>query len=54
MTELEVTEQFVAAINAHDVGCLASLITADHRFVDSLGTVSEGRKAADLWLSFKW
>jgi ketosteroid isomerase-like protein len=43
MTPLEVTEQFVAAINAHDVERLASLMTTDHRFIDSLGTVAEGR-----------
>jgi uncharacterized protein (TIGR02246 family) len=45
MTSLEVTEQFVAAINAHDVERLASLMTVDHRFVDSLGAVTEGRDA---------
>ena len=45
MTPLEVTEQFVAAINVHDVERLASLMTANHRFIDSLGTVTEGRDA---------
>jgi ketosteroid isomerase-like protein len=45
MTSLEVAEQFVAAINAHDVERLASLMTTDHRFIDSLGTVTEGREA---------
>lgn len=45
MTPLEVIEQFVAAINAHDVERLTSLMTADHRFIDSLGTVTEGRDA---------
>jgi ketosteroid isomerase-like protein len=43
MTPLEIAEQFVAAINAHDVERLASLMTAEHRFIDSLGTVTEGR-----------
>lgn len=43
MTSLDVAEQFVAAINAHDVERLASLMTADHRFIDSLGTIMEGR-----------
>ena len=43
MTPLEVTEQFVAAINAHDLARLASLMTTDHRFIDSLGTLAEGR-----------
>jgi ketosteroid isomerase-like protein len=45
MTPLKVAEQFVAAINAHDVDRLASLMTASHRFIDSLGTVVEGRDA---------
>jgi ketosteroid isomerase-like protein len=45
VTPLEVTEQFVAAINAHDVERLASLMTLEHRFIDSLGTVIEGRDA---------
>lgn len=45
MTPLDVTEQFVAAINAHDIERLASLMTAEHRFTDSLGTVTEGRDA---------
>ena len=43
MSLLKVAEQFVAAINAHDVAHIASLMTADHRFIDSLGDVVEGR-----------
>ena len=43
MSPLKVAEQFVAAINAHDVTHIASLMTADHRFIDSLGDVVEGR-----------
>ncbi len=45
MTPQKVVEQFVTAINTHDVEGLASLMTSDHRFVDSLGTVVEGRGA---------
>lgn len=30
-------EQFVAAINGHDIEALTSLMTEDHLFVDSLG-----------------
>ena len=40
---MEVSKQFVAAINDHNVERLAELMTADHRFIDSLGTVTEGR-----------
>lgn len=43
MTPQEVAKQFVAAINAHDVEHLATLMTSDHRFIDSLGAVVEGR-----------
>ena len=45
MTAQNVAEQFVNAINAHDIERLASLMTADHRFIDSLGAVVEGRDA---------
>jgi ketosteroid isomerase-like protein len=45
MTPPKVAEQFVTAINAHDVERLASLMTADHRFIDSLGAAVEGRDA---------
>ena len=43
MTPQTVAEQFVTAINAHDVERLASLMTSDHCFIDSLGSVVEGR-----------
>ena len=45
MTPLEVAKQFVSAINTHDVTRIASLMTSDHRFIDSLGAVVEGREA---------
>ena len=45
MSPQEVAEQFVAAINAHDLEGIASLMTSDHRFIDSLGAVVEGRDA---------
>jgi limonene-1,2-epoxide hydrolase len=45
MTPQEVAQQFVTAINAHNVECLATLTTSDHRFIDSLGAVVEGRDA---------
>ena len=50
MTPQEVAQQFVTAINAHDVECLAILMTSDHRFIDSLGAVVEGRDSMrDGW-----
>ena len=45
MTPQEVAQQFVIAINAHDVEKLAALMTSDHRFIDSLGAAVEGRDA---------
>lgn len=45
MTAQDVAEQFIIAINAHDVERLASLMTSDHRFIDSLGATVEGRDA---------
>ena len=41
----EVAKQFVLAINAHDVERLSSIMVSDHRFIDSLGAVVEGRDA---------
>jgi len=53
MTSQKIAEQFVAAINAHDVEGIASLMTSDHRFIDSLGTVVEGRDAMrEGWRSY--
>jgi ketosteroid isomerase-like protein len=43
MTPQKLAEQFVTAINAQDVERLASLMTSDHRFIDSLGATVEGR-----------
>jgi len=35
-------QQFVAAINCHDVSSLVALMTSDHVFVDGLGNRIEG------------
>jgi len=45
MDALQVAEQFVAAINAHDLEAMLSLMSPNHRFIDSLGDVVEGREA---------
>jgi ketosteroid isomerase-like protein len=45
VTPQETAEQFVAAINAHDIERLAALMTLDHRFIDSLGAAVQGRDA---------
>ena len=43
MTPLEVADEFLNAINRHDVAALAALMTEDHLFVDSLGNEMRGR-----------
>jgi hypothetical protein len=39
----DVVLAFISRINAHDVAGIAALLSADHRFVDSLGNVAGGR-----------
>jgi ketosteroid isomerase-like protein len=50
----EVTaRRFVEAINRHDVEALAALMSAGHRFIDSLGTTIEGRDKMRLgWTGY--
>ncbi len=40
---ISVAMEFVRAINRQNVDALATLMTADHRFTDSLGSSGEGR-----------
>ncbi len=44
MTSLETVQRFVDRINARDVAGLTALMSLDHRFVDSLGSVTVGRE----------
>ena len=39
-----VARRFVERVNAHDLAGIVALLTADHRFVDSLGTAFDGRE----------
>ncbi len=39
-----VARAFVDAINGHDVEAICALMTPEHRFIDSLGNVVEGRE----------
>jgi ketosteroid isomerase-like protein len=46
-------QHFVSTINRRDVDALASLMSGGHRFVDSLGTIVEGREKMRLgWASY--
>ena len=48
-----VARAFVRAINRQDVAALAGLMTEGHRFVDSLGGVTEGReKMRAAWAGY--
>ena len=40
----EVLKRWLAAINAHDVSAVATLMAEDHVFVDSLGNRVQGAK----------
>jgi uncharacterized protein (TIGR02246 family) len=40
-----VAQAFVRAINRQDADALAALMTEEHRFLDSLGTIVTGREA---------
>jgi SnoaL-like domain len=45
VTPLAVAQAFVHCINTHDVDGLVTLMTEDHRFIDSLGQVVTGRES---------
>ena len=43
MDSFETANRFIAAINVRDVEALATLMSPEHRFIDSLGNVVRGR-----------
>jgi len=48
-----VARAFVNAINRHDLAALADFMTTEHRFIDSLGNVVEGRdKMRAAWAGY--
>src|SRR5436305_1352418 len=40
---IQTVNNFVAAINAHDLGALSSLMSEDHVFIDAFGESWQGR-----------
>jgi ketosteroid isomerase-like protein len=53
MTPAEVVEQFLQAVNAHDLEALSALLTPDHVFIDSVGHRLESAPAAKVaWRSY--
>ena len=47
MTPADVARRFVDRINAHDVPGIVAMLSEDHEFIDSLGTIFAGRVALD-------
>ncbi len=48
-----IAQAFVRAINRQDVDRLAELMSPAHRFIDSLGSVTEGRdKVREAWAAY--
>jgi ketosteroid isomerase-like protein len=53
MNFAEIFKQWLAAINAHDVNALATLMSADHLFVDSLGSrVTDAKSMETGWRAY--
>jgi limonene-1,2-epoxide hydrolase len=42
--EISVVKAFMAAISGRDIGAMSTLMTEDHTFIDSGGTVVSGRQ----------
>jgi ketosteroid isomerase-like protein len=52
-TPLETVLAYLDQINRHDVGKICSLMTDDHEFVDSLGSVIRGKAAMrQAWIGY--
>jgi ketosteroid isomerase-like protein len=45
MSAKDIFRQFVQAINNRDVDALYALMSKDHRFIDSMGSVVDGRES---------
>ncbi len=53
MSIKDVINQFIRAINEHDVEAISELMTEDHRFIDSGGQIFEGREEMKQgWLHY--
>ena len=53
MGPTDVVREFIGRINEHDVDGLTSVLTKDHRFIDSLGSVFVGRETLRIgWADY--
>jgi ketosteroid isomerase-like protein len=53
VSSAEIFQQWVAAINRHDVVALVKLMAADHAFVDSLGNRVQGASSMEAgWTGY--
>jgi len=48
VTSAEILQQWLAAINGHDVNALVALMATDHVFVDSLGSRVDGARSMEI------
>ncbi|MGD0902700.1 MAG: nuclear transport factor 2 family protein [Terracidiphilus sp.] len=52
-TAESVAQDFVRAINRHDVEAMAELMTVGHRFIDSMGQIIQGREQVrTCWVGY--
>jgi len=53
MGPTDVVREFIGRINEHDVDGLAAVLTENHRFIDSLGSVFLGRETLRIgWADY--
>lgn len=52
-TPLDAALQFVQYINGHNIGGITTMMTEDHKFIDSLGAEIKGRSAMrNAWIGY--
>jgi ketosteroid isomerase-like protein len=53
MGSIDVVREFIGLINEHDIEGLTAVLTEDHRFIDSLGSVFIGRETLRIgWTDY--
>jgi limonene-1,2-epoxide hydrolase len=52
LNKIDVVKAFIAAINRRDLSGIYALMTEDHTFIDSRGTITSGRK--EMMVGWEW
>ncbi|MCB0832656.1 MAG: nuclear transport factor 2 family protein [Bacteroidetes bacterium] len=53
MNNIDLTKAFIDRINTHDVNGLIQMMSEDHTFIDSIGSVVHGRKELErAWTGY--